>query len=78
MTMEFVPPRNVSGSAAISERPALEPSTADTGYFVDTLRVTKQRRRTDTLVRPMPLSELPMMKALLVAPEALEAKPKAK
>ena len=78
MQMEFVLPRNVSGVAGGKDVPARERRTDNGGYFVDALRVRKRRRRSDTLLPPMPLSGLPMMKALLVAPEAVESKPKAK
>jgi hypothetical protein len=78
MQMEFVLPRNVSGLAVGKDVPSPERRTDNGAYFIDALRVRKQRRRDDTLLPPMPLSELPMMKALLVAPEVVEPNPKAK
>ena len=78
MQMEFVRPRDVWGSAAVKDEPARERRTDNGGYFIDALRVRKQRRRSDTLLPSMPLSELPMMKALLVALEAVESKAKAR
>ena len=76
--MEFVRPRNVWGVAGVRDMPALERRTHVGGYFVEALRVRKRRRRTDTLLPPMPLSELPMMKALMLAPVAVESKPRAR
>ena len=55
MRMEFVRPRNAWESAGGKDVPALERRTHDGGYFVDALRVRKQRRRTDTLLPPIPL-----------------------
>lgn len=72
MQLELVRPRNVWGLSGV---PALERRTDSGGYFVDSLRVRRQRRRSDTLLPPKPLSELPMMKGLLVAPDAVESKP---
>jgi hypothetical protein len=78
MRMDVVRTRNAWGVAADKDAPALERRTGNGGYFVDALRVRRQRRRSDTLLPPVPLSELPMMKALLVAAEAVALKPKGK
>ena len=68
--------RNVGESVGGKDVTSRERRKHDGGYFVDALRVSKQRRRTDTLLPVMSLSELPTMKAALVASKAVESKPK--
>jgi hypothetical protein len=75
MQMQFVLPRNVWETAGGQDVPARERRTDNGGHFVDALRVRKLRRRSDTRLPPIPLSELPTLKALLVAPDAVESKP---
>lgn len=53
MQMEFVRPRNVWGLAGVTDVPPRERRTDNGGYFVDALRVRKQRRRSDTLLPPI-------------------------
>jgi hypothetical protein len=77
LELEFVRPRTVWRVADGKDVRSRERRTNNGGYFVDALRVRKQRRRSDTLLPPMPLSELPMLKALLVAAETVESQPKA-
>ena len=58
MQLELVRPRNAWEFAGVKDVLAIERRSHGSGYFVDALRVRKQRRRTDTLLPPIPLSEL--------------------